>query len=277
MAEQRTHTHLKDKGSLQHDDFILSVCVLASGSKGNAIYISNGSTAILLDAGLSGIEIQRRMAARGLNPKDLDAILVTHEHNDHIKGVGVLSRRFKLPVYISRKTEEAAAAQLGTIERPRYFECGQSFAIDAFTLHPFPISHDAEDPVGFTVGCNGLKIGIATDLGMATHVVKAHLQNCALLILESNHDPEMLENGPYPWPLKQRVSGRTGHLSNDASRELLEAVQHDGLTHVILAHLSEINNTPQQAFRTVVRGITRCNPQLMVATQHECSQIVYLK
>ena len=255
----------------------LSVCVLGSGSKGNAVYISDGTTAVLVDAGFSGIEIQRRMAARGLNPADLDAILVTHEHGDHIHGVGVLSRRFKLPVYLNARTAKAGSGPLGRLHRSRYFEGGKPFTIGDINLHPFSISHDADDPVGFTAACNGIKIGIATDLGIATHVVKAHLQHCALLIIEANHDPEMLENGPYPWPLKQRVSGRTGHLSNDASRELLEAVQHGGLTHVILAHLSEVNNTPNHAFRAVVRGITRCNPKLSVAPQHECSEMVVLK
>jgi len=261
----------------KRQDYSLSVCVLGSGSRGNAVYISDGSTALLLDAGFSGVEIQRRMASKNLNPDDLDAILVTHEHNDHIQGVGVLSRRLKLPVYINQETEKVAARQLGTIKRRQYFECGKPFTIGKLRIHPFPISHDAGDPAGFTVGSNGVKIGIATDLGIATNLVKAHLKNCSLLVLEANHDPEMLENGPYPWPLKQRVSGRTGHLSNDASRDLLETVQHDNLSHVILAHLSEVNNTPNHAFRAVVRGLTRCNPKIMVADQHQSGEIIYLK
>jgi len=252
------------------------VCVLASGSKGNATYISNGSAAVLVDAGLSGVEIERRLASRGLNPDTLDAILVTHEHSDHIKGVGVLSRRFKLPVYLNRKTEAAASTQLGRLHDRRYFECGTAFRLNRFTFHPFSISHDAEDPAGFTVDCSGKKIGIATDLGIASHVVKAHLSACSLLILEANHDPEMLEYGPYPWPLKQRVSGRTGHLSNEASRDLLESVQHKALSHVILAHLSEVNNTPNHAFSTVIRGITRSNPKIHVACQDESGEIVEL-
>lgn len=255
----------------------ISVCVLGSGSKGNAIYISDGTTAVLVDVGFSGVEIQRRMQARGLNPEELDAILVTHEHNDHIRGVGVMSRRYKLPVFISRETETAAASQLGRLEAGRHFQCGKSFTIGGLTVHPFPISHDAQDPAGFTLGCNGLKVGIATDLGIATHPVKAHLKNCNLLVLEANHDPEMLINGPYPWPLKQRVSGRTGHLSNEASMALLEEIQHDRLSHVILSHLSEVNNTPQQAFRVVCRAITRSNPHLSVAAQHESGEIVTLK
>ncbi len=253
------------------------VCVLASGSKGNATYISDGNTAVLVDAGLSGIEIQRRMASRGLDPEKLHAILITHEHSDHIKGVGVLSRRFKLPVYINPKTEAAAEKQLGKLYERRYFECGTPFRLNRFIFHPFSISHDANDPAGFTVSCNGKKIGIATDLGIASNVVKAHLSTCSLLILEANHDPEMLEYGPYPWPLKQRVSGRTGHLSNDASRELLESIQHDGLSHVILAHLSEVNNTPNHAFSTVIRGITRCSPMVHVASQEESGEIVLLR
>ena len=230
-----------------------------------------------MDAGFSGAEIQRRMAARGLDAADLDAILVTHEHGDHIQGVGVLARRFKLPVHITRRTLQAAARQLGSIDTPRHFEGGRSFTLGNLTVHPFSISHDAEDPVGFTVACNGVKVGIATDLGVATHVVKAHLKNCSLLILEANHDPQLLAKGPYPWPLKQRVSGRTGHLSNEASMTLLEEIQHDRLSHVILAHLSEVNNTPQHAFGAAVRGITRCSPILTVADQHESGDVVYLK
>ena len=229
-----------------YPEFSLAVCTLASGSKGNATYISDGNTSILVDAGLSGIEIKRRLASQNLAPNDLDAIIVSHEHTDHVRGVGILSRRYKLPVYINHQTQKAAL-QLGSLHEVIPFECGTTFNIRNLTIHPFSISHDAQDPAGFTIGQNGTTIGIATDLGIATAMVKEHLKHCELLILEANHDPTMLETGPYPWPLKQRIKSRTGHLSNPASKNLLAELQHENLQHIILAHLSEINNTPQKA------------------------------
>ncbi len=260
----------------QSGDYNLAICMLASGSKGNATYISSGDTSILIDAGLSGIELQRRLASRNLDPEYLDAIIVTHEHSDHVQGVGVLSRRFKLPVYINQKTRKASTG-LGKLYDTNSIECGKTFHIRDLTVHPFSISHDAEDPVGFTIGQNGTSIAIATDLGIATSMVKEHLKHCSLLILEANHDPKMLETGPYPWPLKQRIKGRTGHLSNTSSKILLEELQHDNLQHVILAHLSETNNTPQLAFAEVAKALTRCKAKLTVADQHTSSPIIYLK
>ena len=258
-------------------DYNLAVCILASGSKGNAIFISSGDTSLLIDAGLSGIEIERRLTSRGLDPKSLDAILVSHEHSDHIQGVGVLSRRYKLPVYINSKTQKAAVSQLGKLYDFKRFECGSMFTINDLSIHPFSISHDAKDPCGFTVSQNGTKIGIATDLGIATAMVKAHLKGCTLLILEANHDEKMLINGPYPWPVKQRIKSRIGHLSNEASKTLLNELQHDGLKHVMLAHLSETNNTPKKAVNDVGRALTRCEPRLYVATQDKCGAILLLK
>ena len=258
-------------------NYNLAICILASGSRGNAVYISGGSTSILIDAGLSGIEIERRLNSKGLHPEDLDAILVSHEHTDHIQGVGVLSRRFNLPVFISSKTEKAAVSQLGNVRVIKNFECGSPFMINDLSIHPFSISHDAEDPSGFTVNQNGAKIGLATDLGIATSMVKEHLKGCSLLILEANHDEDMLLNGPYPWPVKQRIKSRTGHLSNEASKNLLKEVQHDRLKYVILAHLSKTNNTPQKALSEVGRAITDCHAQLDVATQDECGALLRLK
>jgi phosphoribosyl 1,2-cyclic phosphodiesterase len=257
-------------------DYNLAVCTLASGSKGNSIYISDGTTSILVDAGLSGKEIERRLNSRDLSAKRLAAIVVSHEHSDHIKAVGILSRRFKLPVYISRKATNALA-QLGEVQELRTFECGATFQINNLIIHPFSISHDAADPVGFTIGQNGTTIGIATDLGIATAMVKEHLKRCSLLIIESNHDPDMLANGPYPWPIKQRIKSRTGHLSNVDSKNLLQQLQHDKLEHVILAHLSETNNTPQKAFEEVAEALTRSKARLTVARQNVSGPILYLK
>ena len=266
----------KIPNEIKQQDFSLAVCTLASGSKGNATYMSDGETAILVDAGLSGVEIQRRLTSRNLSPEDLDAIIVTHEHSDHTRGVGILSRRFKLPVYINPKTRKVCPG-LGKLYDTRPFECGTTFQINNITVHPFAISHDAEDPAGFTIGQNGVTVGIATDLGIATSMVRQHLKRCALLILEANHDPNMLETGPYPWPLKQRIRGRTGHLSNPDSKTLLQELQHDNLQHVILGHLSETNNTPQKAFEEVSRAITRCNARMTVADQYSSGPVICVK
>ncbi len=256
----------------------LSVCVLASGSKGNAIHISDGSTHILIDAGLSGVEIQRRMAAAGLAIEELSAIMVSHEHSDHVRGVGVLARRYDLPVYMTRGTATAASSQLGRIDRLHHFEIGRPFAVEDLAIHPFAVSHDAKDPAGFTVSRYGRKIGIATDLGIATGMVKQHLKACSLLVLEANHDPAMLKDGPYPWPLKQRIQSRNGHLSNQDSRDLLGELKHDGLCHVILAHLSETNNTPEKALQAVQEAIGgKDRFELHIACQEKCSDLVVLR
>lgn len=252
----------------------LCVCTLASGSRGNAIYISDGRTGILVDAGLSGVEIERRLASRGLCPKSLSAILVSHEHTDHIKGVGILSRKYSLPVYMTPKTARAVGSKLGGIREIRHFEPGTRFCVDRLTVHPFATSHDAADPAGFTISRNGTKIGLATDLGIATALVKAHLRACTLLLLEANHDPDLLMNGPYPWHLKQRVKGRTGHLSNGQSRELLQEVVHDGMRHVILGHLSQQNNTPDHALREVGQALNGYSARISVALQDTCGELI---
>lgn len=267
----------KDEASSESGRLV--VCVLASGSKGNAIYIATERCAVLVDAGLSGKEIERRLAAAHLSAGRLDALIVSHEHSDHVRGVGVLARRYDLPVYLTSKTARAATQQLGRVKDLRHFETGSCFCIDQLTIHPFATSHDAADPTGFTIGYNGCKIGIATDLGIATGMVKHHLKQCALVVLEANHDPAMLAQGPYPWPLKQRIKSRDGHLSNEDSRDLLAEIQHQGLRHVILAHLSEINNTPEKAFQTVQAALEngRGKAQLHIAYQDRCSRVLVLE
>jgi len=241
--------------------------MLASGSQGNSIYISDGSTSFLIDAGLSGVEIERRMKARQLDINSLSAIIVSHEHADHIRGVGILARRYHLPVYISSATHNIAAAQLGALKQIINFSCGTAFSIGDLAVRPFSISHDAGDPAGFAIRNNGHKVGIATDLGIATAMVRQHLKNCTCLILEANHDIPMLEQGPYPWSVKQRVKGRTGHLSNDSSRELLMDVMHDRMSHLILAHLSETNNTPEKALRVVTEHLPDTRLKVSVGCQ----------
>ncbi|PIE61567.1 MAG: MBL fold metallo-hydrolase [Desulfobacterales bacterium] len=240
------------------------LCPLASGSKGNSIFVSTQDTAVLVDAGLSGIEIQRRLDTVGQDPQHLKAIIITHEHTDHVKGAGILSRRFDIPVYMNELTFRSCT-HLGKIKHLNFFECGKSFVVDDLTINPFSISHDARDPAGLTLSYNDKKIGIATDLGIATSLVKSHLRYCNALYIEANHDPDMLLNGPYPWHLKQRVKSRTGHLSNHAARDLVAELCHKDLHHLILAHLSEENNRPELAADEVSKGLNGRNTRLHVA------------
>lgn len=251
----------------------ISLCTLASGSKGNAIYISDGCTRLLVDAGVSAREIERRMGQRGLAPGELDGLLVSHEHSDHIRGVSVLSRRYKLPVYLTKGTR-LAAGRLGELYDTRVFECGTGFQVNSLSIHPFSISHDARDPAGFAVASNGRRIGIATDLGRASAMVAHHLSACELIVLEANHDERMLEQGPYPWYLKQRIRSRSGHLSNLESKNLLAHIHHADLQYVVLAHLSETNNTPEKALADVTPAIADSRTKIIVASQQSPGPIL---
>lgn len=251
------------------------VCPLASGSKGNSLFVSCDKSSILIDAGLSGIEIQRRLKQVSFDPEQLTAIIITHEHSDHVRGAGILSRRFNLPVYITQKTYEACR-NLGKIEDLCFFQCGISFEIDQILVRPFSISHDAKDPVGLTLEYKNHKLGVATDLGIATNLVKDHLKDSHILYLESNHDPDMLKNGPYPWHLKQRVKGRTGHLSNMDTGTLISELKTNQLQHIILAHLSEENNTPQKALQEVSKRLNGSNIAVHVASPHQPGAVIRL-
>jgi len=243
-----------------------TVCVLGSGSRGNAVYVSDGTTAILVDAGFSARETDRRLRDCGIDPAGLKALLLTHEHTDHVKGVERMVRRHRLPVFLTEGTARALDPER-ILPEAIPFACGREFRIDTLTVHPFSISHDAGEPAGFAITANGTRIGIATDLGQPTALVRDHLQGCRVLILESNHDPELLMTGPYPWFLKQRIRGRTGHLSNQDSGRLLSELMHAGLEHVVLAHLSETNNTPQMALAEAGRALGGAPVRLTAAAQ----------
>ena len=251
------------------------ICPLASGSKGNSLFVSCRNSSVLIDAGLSGIEIERRLKSVNINPESLTAILITHEHSDHVKGAGILSRRFDIPVYITQKTYQAAR-NLGKIEHLHFFECGSPFEIDQILVSPFSVSHDAEDPAGLTLEHKGRKIGIATDLGIVTNLVKEYLKNSNILYLEANHDPKMLINGSYPWHLKQRIKSRTGHLSNIDAKTLVSELKTDHLKHVILAHLSEENNCPEKAVLEVSKGLNASNIALHVAGPDQAGKVIKL-
>jgi phosphoribosyl 1,2-cyclic phosphodiesterase len=231
--------------------------VLASGSSGNSILVEAQETRLLVDCGLSGAEAGRRITEAGCVPEEISAIVVSHEHTDHIQGVGIMARRFGIPVHLTPGTLEGCNGQLKGGVRTEMIEAGRAFKIGEVMVRPFSISHDAADPVGFTFSCGGVKAGLATDVVFCTALVRQHLAGCNLLVLESNHDPELLARSSYPWELKRRIRGRRGHLSNDEAGQLLERVLHDGLENVVLAHLSERNNRPDlalQAARRILEG-----------------------
>jgi len=258
----------------------VSITVLASGSKGNCTLIGGGKTRLLVDAGLSCRETLRRMALCGETTAGIDAILITHEHSDHVGGLNVLAKKLKVPVYMTAATHDAyrryardSAGIRITLERLETFHAGRAFHVGDVTVMPFTIPHDAADPVGFTFSSQGIKVGVCTDLGYMPASVRHHIRECQVLMVESNHDLEMLRGGPYPWAVKQRVMSRVGHLSNDALADFLTTDYDGGAEYLILAHLSEQNNHPEIARMTAERALgeqrTFVRNQLMLAAQHE--------
>lgn len=237
--------------------------------------MSCGEKALLIDAGLSGVEVERRMAKKELSVENLAGIVITHEHSDHVRGAGILCRRYNLPLYISQTTFQACSG-LGKVSDIRFFECGRPFSVGKIRVSPFSTSHDACDSAGLTIEYAERKIGIATDLGVATNLVKSHLMNSNVLYLESNHDPDMLMAGPYPWHLKQRIKGRTGHLSNFDAASLVGELLSDSLQHVILAHLSEENNCPSAALQVMKEKVNGSPIQVSVARPHEPGDVIAL-
>ncbi len=244
----------------------LRLSVLASGSKGNAIYIEGGGARVLVDAGLCGRELTARLESVGVNPETLDAIVVTHDHRDHTSGVGVMARRYKLPVYSAYRTVKASERVWGKIGEICEIEPGNIFTIKDLEFYPFSTPHDSKESVGFIFRTGDKKGGIATDLGFVTRLVRESLKRCNILVVESNHDETMLFDGPYPWHLKQRIKGRAGHLSNTESAELVDDIYHDGLEAVVLAHLSEVNNTPERAYAALMERMgERFHPEMKVS------------
>ena len=236
----------------------LRLCVLASGSSGNCIFVGSDSTRILIDAGLSGKATAERLQGIGVEPESLDAICLTHEHDDHKASLGVLHRRFGVSLYTNSGTREALSRNEKMAALPwNVFTTGHSFSIGDLVLEPFRVPHDSYDPVGFAVTCGGARIGVVTDMGMATELVRQRLQSCRALVLESNHDEDMLKNSSRPWSLKQRIAGRQGHLSNAKAGSLIAEVAGDTLETVFLAHLSRDCNQPELALRTVRETLKR--------------------
>ena len=248
----------------------MRICLLASGSKGNSLLVESGQTRLLIDAGISARELRKRLELVGVDVESLSALLITHEHTDHVRGLGPLVRQLNLPVYL----QTDLAGKLPDVGKPECvheFADGEDFALNDLTVRPFAITHDSLAPVGFTLSGEQGKIGIATDLGVATRLVTDCLQGCRALVLETNHDEEMLRDGPYPWKLKQRVRSNHGHLSNKAGGSLLQSLLWQGLDTVFLGHLSETNNSPKLALDAVNRVLDEqnvCAPQILVGRQH---------
>ncbi len=228
-------------------------CSLASGSSGNCEYLETDKVRILIDSGLSGIQIQKKLCSIGVEPNTVDCILVTHEHKDHTKGVGVLSRRFNIPIYANQKTWESMEKDIGNIEDSniKIFKTEKEFEISDLGVLPFKTSHDAEDPVGYSFYYKNKKISIATDTGYATSDIKKRIKGSDILMIESNHDVEMLKAGRYPWFLKKRIMSNDGHLSNEDAGDLIKEVLNGNNETVILSHLSKENNFPDLAYQTV--------------------------
>ncbi|MDA8234361.1 MAG: MBL fold metallo-hydrolase [Clostridia bacterium] len=231
----------------------MKVTTLASGSSGNAIYIEDQEEAILIDVGLSGRAIVERLAAIDRDLSRIKAILVTHEHVDHVKGVGVLSRKLDKPVYATEKTWAAMAKTVGPVadENRRYIEAGKGIEVGEFQLEVFATSHDAVDSVGYTIHTRHEKLGVLTDTGCINLSIKDQLAGSDMLICESNHDLDMLKKGPYPWNLKKRILSQKGHLSNISAGHILADLCSGTTQQVVLAHLSQENNEPDLAYTTV--------------------------
>ena len=239
---------------------MLELCSIASGSSGNCICVGDDNTHILIDAGISGKRIENGLNEIDLKTAEMQGILVTHEHIDHIQGLGVLARRYGLPIYATQATVDAIlhTKSVGTIDEDifRIIHPGEEFAIGDLKLKPISISHDAADPVAYKVWNNERTIAVVTDLGTYDQSLIDELQGLDALLLEANHDVNMLQMGIYPYPLKQRILGDRGHLSNERSGQLLCSLLHDDFKSVVLGHLSKENNYEKLAYEAVRLEVT---------------------
>ncbi len=233
----------------------LKICILASGSTGNSTYIASENTAILIDAGLSRAQISQRLNDVGVDVNIINGICVSHEHSDHTKGLKVLHTRHEIPLYANAATAEAASKSMKSELSWNIFTNGYQFEIGDLAIEAFSVPHDAYDPVGFVITCKGVRVGVVTDIGMPTNLVRQRLQACHAMVLESNHDEVLLQQAPRPWSLKQRIMSRQGHLSNTAAAGLVQEVASPDLQQVFLAHLSEDCNRGDLAVRTMEKGL----------------------
>jgi phosphoribosyl 1,2-cyclic phosphodiesterase len=258
---------------------MFQTAIIASGSKGNSILIATERTKLILDAGISTMRIMDFLHQNKLTQEHISAIIVSHEHGDHTKGVGSLARKTRKPVYITRPTYYECERSLGNLPQVQFFSPGDDFVIGDIQVHAFSASHDSVDGCNFTfLQTNNLiaKLAVATDLGFSSKVTINRLQDVTTLILESNHDEQMLMEGPYPWKLKQRVKSSLGHLSNDQAIGVVIQILHENLRNLILAHLSETNNTPEIAQTKMSEYLhqVRHDLKLFIANQDTPTQFI---
>ena len=263
----------------------MRLCSIASGSSGNCIYVGSSRTHLLVDTGISKKRIDEGLHTLGIKGEELEGILITHEHSDHIQGLGVFSRKYGIPIYATRGTITGieGCKSLGKMPEGLLHEVkvDEKFALGDLDILPFAISHDANQPSGYRIEHGGKSLAVATDLGIYDEYTVEHLKNLDAVLLEANHDIHMLEVGPYPYPLKRRVMGEKGHLSNELSGRLLCDILHDNLQYVMLGHLSKENNYAELAYETVKLEVTIGNNPykgedipMMVAKRESISDII---
>lgn len=263
----------------------MRLCSIASGSSGNCIYVGSDCAHVLVDVGISKKRIEEGLRSIDMDVRDMDGILITHEHSDHMKGLGVMSRKYHLPIYATRGTIEAIQemASVGRMPEGLFHEIqeDEEFQIKDLTVRPFHISHDAAQPVGYRLNCKEQSVGIATDMGTYDDYTVRNLQKLDALLLEANHDVRMLQVGSYPYYLKRRILGNQGHLSNENAGQLLCRLLHDRLKAVFLGHLSKENNYEQLAYETVCQEVTMGdNPyqskdfRIQMASREQVSELI---
>jgi phosphoribosyl 1,2-cyclic phosphodiesterase len=251
--------------------------VLCSGSRGNALYVESGKTGILIDAGFSGKEMQKRMKSIDRDLANINALCITHEHHDHISGAGVISRRFKIPAHANPGTLAAGEKRLGKLFSRKEFETGDILEIRDLQVRSFRISHDTADPVGYVISNGVHSVGYCTDTGKVSHLMATRLVKCDVVVLEFNHDLDMLRNGPYPLPLQQRVRSSRGHLSNDDAADFLSQLVCGKVRVAVLAHMSEKNNTPELAKGAAIRSLKdSADTAVLTATQSKAMPMIDL-
>ncbi len=245
----------------------MRIASLGSGSKGNGTLVDDGETCVLVDLGFTLKETQRRLARLGVEPTDITGVIVTHEHADHIHGVAAFARKFKVPVYLSHGSYQEK--YMGAVPTLHKINCQQNFQINTIEVVPVIVPHDAREPCQYLLRSGGKTVGILTDLGHITPHVEAQYRECDALLLECNHDPGMLRDGPYPYPLKVRVGGDYGHLNNDQAAGLLATVNMERLNHLVISHISEPNNLPALAEQAVAPYLEGGCGRLTVASQED--------
>lgn len=240
---------------------MLNFCSLYSGSSGNSLFIKTENTKILVDAGVSSKKIEKALSELDIEPKSIDGILVTHEHSDHVQGLGTFSKKFDLPVFVNQETLDAMPKQRDKISEKnlKTFNVSEKFSIGDLDINPFSIPHDAANPCGFTILNKDKKISIATDIGHMTNDILKNLEESQFVLLESNYDPEVLKCSSYPFMLKSRIAGPTGHLPNEMAGKTIAYLLESGLKQAMLGHLSKESNFPELAYKTVVDELIASN------------------